>query len=264
MPCVACNRQVKFGSLLARARAWDATAVATGHYARITRDDGSGRMLLWRGRDARKDQSDFLWPLTQAQLAAARFPVGELVKDAGTGEGARRSGSPPRTRPRARRSASSRTTTIVASCGGGAPEAFRAGPIVDGEGRELGRHAGLADFTVGQRRGLGLATGRSLYVTALDPARNAVVVGGADELEADRLWADQVNLISVAGLDEPLAVQAKIRHSQAPVGDGPVSAQRRAPTGVSAPRSASPHPSGRSRPASPSSSIRATSWWAVG
>ena len=82
MPCVACNRDVKFGSLLQRARAWDAAAVATGHYARITRDRESGRFLLWRGRDARKDQSDFLWPLTQAQLAAARFPVGDLTKEA--------------------------------------------------------------------------------------------------------------------------------------------------------------------------------------
>ncbi len=81
VPCVACNRRVKFGSLLARARAWDAVAVATGHYARITRDPTTGRFLLWRGRDARKDQSDFLWPLSQDQLGAARFPVGDLAKD---------------------------------------------------------------------------------------------------------------------------------------------------------------------------------------
>ena len=78
VPCLACNTDLKFGSLLARARAWDAAAVATGHYARVTRDAVTGRWLLWRGRDARKDQSDFLWPLTQSQLAAARFPVGEI------------------------------------------------------------------------------------------------------------------------------------------------------------------------------------------
>jgi tRNA-specific 2-thiouridylase len=82
VPCVTCNREVKFGSLLRRARAWDAIAVATGHYARITRDEASGRFLLWKGRDARKDQSDFLWPLSQEQLAGARFPVGEMSKDA--------------------------------------------------------------------------------------------------------------------------------------------------------------------------------------
>ena len=88
---------------------------------------------------------------------------------------------------------------------------------MDGTGRELGRHGGIADFTVGQRRGLGLATGQSLYVTALDPGRNAVVVGPAAELETDRLWAEDMNLISVATLERPLEVQAKVRHSQVPV-----------------------------------------------
>jgi tRNA-uridine 2-sulfurtransferase len=216
VPCVACNRQVKFGSLLARARAWDAVAVATGHYARITRDPTTGRFLLWRGRDARKDQSDFLWPLTQDQLGAARFPVGDLTKDE------------VRARARALGLATAATPESQEICfipdhdyrgflRRRAPEAFRAGPIVDGQGRTLGRHGGLADFTVGQRRGLGLATGRSLYVTALDPRRNAVVVGPAEELEADRLWADQLNLISQARLESPMPVEAKIRHNQAPV-----------------------------------------------
>src|SRR5712691_8478833 len=81
VPCVRCNTDLKFGSLLRRARAWEARAVATGHYARVTRDESSGRYRLWRGRDTRKDQSDFLWPLTQEQLAGALFPVGELTKD---------------------------------------------------------------------------------------------------------------------------------------------------------------------------------------
>ena len=85
VPCVACNVNLKYGSLLARARAWEAAGVATGHYARVTQDATSGRWLLRRGRDARKDQSDFLWPLDQAQLAAAHFPVGDLDKDAAGG-----------------------------------------------------------------------------------------------------------------------------------------------------------------------------------
>ena len=216
VPCVACNRQVKFGSLLARARAWDAVAVATGHYARITRDPTTGRFLLWRGRDERKDQSDFLWPLTQDQLGAARFPVGDLTKDE------------VRARARALGLATAATPESQEICfipdhdyrgflRRRAPEAFQAGPIVDGQGRTLGRHGGLADFTVGQRRGLGLATGRSLYVTALDPRRNAVVVGPAEELEADRLWAVGLNLISQARLESPMPVEAKIRHNHAPV-----------------------------------------------
>ena len=81
IPCVSCNSNLKFGSLLGRARAWDAVAVATGHYARVGLDRASGRHLLLRPRDLRKDQTDFLWPLTQAQLGAARFPIGELTKD---------------------------------------------------------------------------------------------------------------------------------------------------------------------------------------
>jgi tRNA-specific 2-thiouridylase len=216
VPCVACNRQVKFGSLLARARAWDATAVATGHYARITRDPASGRRLLWRGRDARKDQTDFLWPLTQAQLEAARFPVGDLTKD-DVRATARALGLATADTPESQEICFIPDHDYRGFLRRLRPEAFRAGPIVDAQGRELGRHAGLADFTVGQRRGLGLATGRTLYVTALDPARNAVVVGGADELEADRLWAEQVNLISVSRLDAPVAVEVKVRHSQMPV-----------------------------------------------
>jgi tRNA-specific 2-thiouridylase len=217
VPCVACNRRVKFGSLLARARAWDAVAVATGHYARITRDAETGRFLLWRGRDPRKDQSDFLWPLTQEQLGAARFPVGDLTKDEVRAT-ARALGLATAATPESQEICFIPDHDYRGFLRRRIPGAFRSGPIVDGQGTELGRHAGLADFTVGQRRGLGLSTGRSLYVTALDPERNAVVVGPPEDLEADRLWAEQVNLISVAALAAPLAVEAKIRHSQAPVG----------------------------------------------
>ena len=181
VPCVACNRKVKFGSLLARARAWDAVGVATSHYARVTRDAGTGRHLLWRGRDARKDQSDFLWPLTQDQLAAARFPWGRSRRT----RCARRPGGsawPPPRRRRARRSASSRTTTTADSCDAGRPKSSVPGPSWMGRGGSSGAMGGLRTFTVGQRRGLGLATGQSLYVTALDPDRNAVVVGPAQDL----------------------------------------------------------------------------------
>jgi tRNA-specific 2-thiouridylase len=96
------------------------------------------------------------------------------------------------------------------------PQAFRPGPIVDGGGRVLGQHEGLAAFTVGQRRGLGLATGRTLYVTALDPARNAVVVGEAREVEVDTLAAEQVNWIAIGELEGPLEVTAQIRHRHKP------------------------------------------------
>ena len=215
VPCVVCNREVKFGSLLHRARAWEAAAVATGHYARITRDDASGRFLLWRGRDRAKDQSDFLWPLTQSQLAAARFPVGDLTKDA-VRERARSLGLVTAEKPESQEICFIPDDDYRGFLRARIPGAFRPGPIVNGQGAVVGQHEGLANYTVGQRRGLGLAGDKPLYVTALDAARNTVVVGGAAEVETDRLWADQVNLIAVAALDAPLAVTAKIRHGHVP------------------------------------------------
>ncbi len=215
VPCVVCNREVKFGSLLQRARAWDAAAVATGHYARITRDAASGRHLLWRGRDARKDQSDFLWPLSQSQLAAARFPVGDLSKDEVRAK-ARALGLVTADKPESQEICFIPDDDYRGFLQRRIPQAFRPGPIVDGQGNVLGEHHGLANYTVGQRRGLGLAGARPLYVKTLDPERNAVVVGGPGELEVEHLWAEQVNLISVAVLVEPLEVTAKIRHSHVP------------------------------------------------
>jgi len=215
VPCVACNRDVKFGSLLQRARAWDATAVATGHYARITREPATGRFLLWRGRDARKDQSDFLWPLDQAQLAAARFPVGDLTKEA-VREKARQLGLETADKPESQEICFIPDDDYRGFLRRRVPEAFGPGPIVDGSGTVLGRHEGLVNYTVGQRRGLGLSSRRPLYVTALDPGRNTLVVGEAAAVEVDRLRAEQVNLIAIPGLTGPLAVAAKIRHSHEP------------------------------------------------
>jgi tRNA-specific 2-thiouridylase len=215
IPCVSCNSNLKFGSLLGRARAWEAAAVATGHYARLERDRATGRHLLLRARDLRKDQTDFLWPLTQAQLAAARFPVGELTKD--------------EVRARARgldlviadKPESQDICFVPDDDYRGflrrrAPHVFRPGAIIDRAGRTLGTHGGIAGFTVGQKRGLGLTTGRPLYVLDLDPARDTVQVGEAGELERDRLVATAVNFIACEPPTSPLRVAAKIRHSHQP------------------------------------------------
>lgn len=209
-PCVVCNREVKFGTLLRRALALEAEGVATGHYARLGRAPDTGRWLLYRGQDRVKDQSYFLWPLTQAQLARARFPIGELTK------------VEVRARARARGLATAATPESQELCfvegdyraflRARAPEAFRPGPILDEAGRELGAHAGLGAYTVGQRKGLGLAASAPRYVIRLDPARNAVIVGERPALEARRLVATGVNLIAVERLDAPLEVEARIRH----------------------------------------------------
>src|SRR5205085_8151079 len=215
VPCVACNVDLKFGSLLARARAWDAAGVATGHYARVTRDATSGRWLLRRGRDARKDQSDFLWPLDQAQLAAARFPVGELDKDEVRAY-ARRLGLVTADKPESQEICFVPDDDYRAFLRRRDPDMFRPGPIVDRGGRALGTHTGIAGFTSGQRRGLGVGQGTALYVTDIDAATNQVSVGPATELERVRLRASDVNFIACEPPREPLRVEARIRHSHRP------------------------------------------------
>jgi tRNA-specific 2-thiouridylase len=216
VPCVVCNREVKFGSLLGRARAWGARAVATGHYARVTRDEATGRYLLWRGRDPRKDQSDFLWPLTQEQLAGARFPVGHLTKEE-VREHARRAGLATADSPESQEICFIQDGDYRAFLRRRSPAAFVPGPIVDARGRRLGTHSGVAGFTIGQRRGLGITARRPLYVTALDAQRNTVVVGEAEEMAVERCRVESVNLIAHDRLTRPTRVSVKIRHSHTPV-----------------------------------------------
>ena len=215
VPCTVCNREIKFGSLLHRARAWDAAAVATGHYARVTRDPRTERFLLWRGADARKDQSDFLWPLSQAQLGAARFPVGALSKPE-VRDKARTLGLVTAEKPESQEICFIPDDDYRGFLRARIPGAFRRGPIVDGAGRVVGEHEGLANYTVGQRRGLGLALGRTVYVSALDPATNTVVVGDAGDVDIETLVADQTNWIAIERLEGPLTVTAQIRHRHEP------------------------------------------------
>ena len=215
VPCVACNTDLKFGSLLARARAWDAAAVATGHYARVERDAATGRCTLWRARDRRKDQSDFLWPLTQAQLGAARFPVGALTKDE-VREHARRLGLVTADKPDSQEICFVPDGDYRGFLRRRDPAVFQPGAIVDMTGRTLGRHTGVAGFTIGQRRGLGLAGSRPLYVVDLDADAGRVTVGEAADLEHDRLVASRVNFIDGERPQGPIHVAARIRHNHEP------------------------------------------------
>jgi tRNA-specific 2-thiouridylase len=215
VPCVACNRDLKFGSLLQRARAWDATGVATGHYARITRDDATGRYLLWRGADPSKDQSDFLWPLTQAQLAAARFPVGHLTKPE-VREHARRLGLATADKPESQEICFIPDDDYRRFLRERDPAMFRAGAIVDTAGQRIGSHQGLAAYTVGQRRGLGLAGAEARYVVDLDAQTNTITVGPAAALDRDRLVATDVNFIACDPPLAPMTVEARIRHNHRP------------------------------------------------
>jgi tRNA-specific 2-thiouridylase len=215
VPCVACNADLKFGTLLSRARAWDADAVATGHYARITRDEETGRYLLRRGADPRKDQSDFLWPLTQRQLAAAVFPVGDLEKEEVRAH-ARRLGLVTAAKPESQEICFVPDDDYRAFLHRRDPTLFRPGPIIDTEGARVGTHAGVAGFTIGQRKGLGLTSSTPLYVVDIDAAANRLTVGTSMKLERDRLRAERVNFIACEPPLAPMRVEARIRHSHRP------------------------------------------------
>ena len=210
-PCIVCNTEIKFRLMLRKARALGADCVATGHYARIERDEKSGRHLLLKGRDTSKDQSYFLYDLTQRQLERILFPLGEMTKTQVRRE-ARRFGLGVAEKPESQE--------ICFVPGGDyrrlleqmAPEKLKPGPIVDPEGNELGTHQGIAFYTIGQRRGLGIAHPRPLYVIRLDVEKNAVVVGTSEHLWAGELVAEKVNWISIRKLREPMRVSAKIRY----------------------------------------------------
>jgi len=242
LPCVACNSRFKFHHLLARARVFGAEAVATGHYARIETDRESGLLRLRRAADLAKDQSYFLHELGQAQLAAARFPLGELCK-AEVRAHARRLGL-----ATAEKAESQEICFAPDGDYASAVERLRPGrlpgegEIVDEGGRRLGRHAGVHRFTVGQRRGLGVASDRRLYVTRLDAARNRVVVGGADALAARGARVARASWVAGAPPAAPVraSVRVRSRHAGAeatvePLADGGARIRFDAPVAAVAP-----------------------------
>lgn len=211
-PCIWCNEHVKFGALLKRAVQLGAEAVATGHYARVERDPETGRWLLMRPKDRRKDQTYALWPLTQEQLARVRFPLAPYTKEE-VRELARARRLPVAYKPESQEICFIPDDDYRRYLRENAPEAVRPGEIVDTQGNVLGRHPGVAFFTVGQRKGLGLAAGRPLYVVDVDAAANRVVVGERHEARASGLEAGAVNWIAAPGLSEPMRVQARIRRN---------------------------------------------------
>ena len=189
IPCAHCNGDVKFATLLERARGFDADAVATGHYARVEGDASTGRFRLMRGADPTKDQSYFLFALTQEQLARAVFPVGDRPKDA-VRDYARRRRLPVADKPDSQEICFVPDHDYASFVERRTSDADRDGVIVDERGHILGRHAGIHRFTVGQRKGLGIASTAPLYVLALRPTDRQVVVGPKSALERTRHGAD--------------------------------------------------------------------------
>ena len=211
-PCIPCNSRLKFGSLYRRARGWGATRVATGHYARVEFHALSGRYRLRSAADHRKDQSYFLYDLTQEQLAAALFPVGHLRKE-DTRRIARELGLTVAGKPDSQEICfvSGDYRTYLRERVG---TAILPGAIRDTAGTVRGQHQGLAFYTVGQRRGLGIGNQRPLYVVDLDPARNEVIVGEDRDLWTLEVEVGRVNLIAVSRLDGPQRMLAKVRYAQ--------------------------------------------------
>jgi tRNA-specific 2-thiouridylase len=220
VPCTLCNNYIKFDRFLEMADAAGAQQIATGHYARIRFNDDSGRYELLRGVDHAKDQTYFLFGLTQPQLARTLFPLGHLTK------------------PEVRELAGSMDLAVAVKADsqeicfvpngdyaafmsaylketGVEPERTR-GDIVTTDGKTVGSHRGVHRFTVGQRRGLGVAAADPLYVIATDPKTQRVTVGSNDDLLRGRFFVGDVNWVSIGGVDGELRAQVKIRNKHTP------------------------------------------------
>jgi len=226
-PCIRCNERIKFRLFLERARRLGADFIATGHHARVTSDPAGGRYLLKKGKDRVKDQSYFLYLLSQAQLAKVLMPVGDFTKSE-VRVMARRQGLHVAEKAESQETCFAPLGDYSSFLAGRTPRAFRPGPIKDLADRVLGEHKGIGNYTIGQRRGLGISAPRPLYVVAIDAARNAVIIGDEEDLYRKRLQASDVRLIAGKRLEEPVMVKAKIRykHQEAKALVIPVSARR--------------------------------------
>jgi tRNA-specific 2-thiouridylase len=221
IPCVSCNSRLKFASLDRLAASLGCDKVATGHYARVEYSAETGRYRLLRGRNLHKDQSYFLWELTQEQLSRSMFPLGEMSK--------------PEVREVARRSelavaekSESQEICFVPDgnyagfidryleAEGESERLPGAGEIVNSEGEPLGAHGGIHRYTVGQRRGLGLASERPLYVVSIDAARNRVMVGGQEELLSAEFTSAGVNWVAIDSPREPVRAEVRVRYRHEP------------------------------------------------
>lgn len=223
-PCIDCNRYLKFEYLFARAKELGLDYVVTGHYAQITQDEKTGRFLLKKAKDTGKDQSYVLYSLTQEQLAHTLFPLGGMQK------------SETRAIAEAHGFVNAKKHDSQDICF--VPDGnysnfiehytckkYPEGNFVDRNGNILGRHKGIIRYTIGQRKGLGLALKEPMYVMDVDIEKNVVVLGRNEDLFSKRLVADDVNLIAVEHLNGPMRVTAKVRyrHTEAPATVTPLS-----------------------------------------
>jgi len=220
IPCVSCNTKLKFARLVNMAQEVGADHVATGHYARVEYNPSIGRFMLKKGKDSSKDQSYFLFEMTQKQLARAMFPLGEMTKTE-VREVARGLGLDTAEKPESQEICFvpdgdyARFVEDYARREMGKPDgagALAGGEIATSEGEVIGRHTGLHRYTVGQRRGIGVAAADPLYVVKIDVPRHRLVVGKRDELFGKALFAAGVNWLSIAPPGAPIKARVRIRY----------------------------------------------------
>jgi tRNA-uridine 2-sulfurtransferase len=220
IPCSHCNNHIKFDQLLKTARSIGAERIATGHYAVNEFDPARGRWILKRPADLAKDQTYFLFGLTQEQLARTLFPLGHMTKPE-VREAARLHGLTLAEKPDSQEICfvpggdyKQFLTAYLEEQGEAMPET--AGELVAASGEVIGQHAGIHNFTVGQRKGLGVTGPMPFYVLNIDPTSHRVTVGADAEVASGTLRARQLNWISIAELTGPMRVRAKIRHRHEP------------------------------------------------
>ena len=210
-PCIRCNQYIKFDALLERAKGLGADFVATGHYARIEKDKASGRYLLKKGIDRRKDQSYVLYPLTQEQLGHTLLPIGNFTK-VRVREIARELELPVAAKPESQEICFVPDNDYHRFLKEYIPLAEKPGPILNKQGNILGEHQGIIFYTIGQRKGLGISAREPLYVVAIDRERNAIIVGTKKEVYGSELIASELNWIAMEEPKRPMRVKAKIRY----------------------------------------------------
>ena len=215
-PCIECNRSIKFEKFLERAMLLEYDYIATGHYARIEKDEQTGRYLLKKGIDQSKDQSYALYTMSQEELSRTIFPLGNLKKTE-IREIAQKNGFVNAQKPDSQDICFVKDGDYAGFLKRTLGVTVEEGDFVDMEGKPLGRHKGIIHYTVGQRKGLGTTFGKPMYVVSIDSENNRVTLGTNEDLFVDSLLAANVNWISIPELGGPMEVTVKTRYKQAEV-----------------------------------------------
>jgi tRNA-specific 2-thiouridylase len=211
-PCILCNEKLKFGSFLKKALELQADFIATGHYARVNYEERMGCYLLRKGVDRKKDQSYVLFSLTQDQLRHTLFPVGEFRKEE-VRKKAMQLGLRVHDKPESQEVCFIQESSYHSFLTERLKEAIEPGPILDKDGKVLGRHKGIPFYTIGQRRGLRLAKGKPLYVIGIDREKNAIIVGGGEEVYSKAFKVGSVHWMVPPPLIGSMNAQVKIRYN---------------------------------------------------